>query len=111
MLSTLVSCISSGHVGRVMRRVTSHGLANAQDPAVVEQLRVKFPQRCHNLPISVPKVAAIESFGGLRESLLSLEPGTSPRSGGMRPEYLAAMGEMLEPAKVELLERFDSTAD
>ena len=98
--------MGEGKVGKAMRRVTSHGLADPQDPSVVRQLREKFPSRQQELPASVPKVAPIESFRGLRETLLALEPGTSPGSGGMRPEYLVALGERMEDEEVEVLERF-----
>ena len=54
----------------------------------------------------MPKVAPLESFRGLRETLLALEPGTSPGSGGMRPEFLVALGERMEDEEVEVLERF-----
>ena len=48
----------------------------------------------------------IESFRGLKESLLSLEPGKSAGSGGMKPEFLAALGEQLSESGLELLEQF-----
>ena len=56
-----------------MNRVTSHGLASADDPAVRNQLQQKFPDRVDVLPDTVPKVKPIEAFGGLRESLLKQE--------------------------------------
>ena len=51
-------------------------------------------------------MSPIDSFQDLKESLLSLEPGKSPGSGGMRPEYLVALGERLEPEEIILLEQF-----
>ena len=101
--------IHAGQIGRGMRRVTSNGVANAHDPQVKEQLRRKFPVREENMPASVPKVNPIESFSSLRESLLSLEPGKSPGSGGMRPEYLQVLGERMEDEEIALLEQFALT--
>ena len=96
----------AGQVRRSMRRGTSHGLADSHSPQVLQQMQVKFPARNDPLPATVPKLAPIDSFSQLRETLLSLEPGTSPGSGGCRPEYLVALGEKLEDREVELLEAF-----
>ena len=54
----------------------------------------------------MPKLAPMDSFSQLREDLLSLEPGTSPGSGGCRPEYLVALGERMEDREIERLEAF-----
>merc|ERR1711867_61898 len=101
----VLALLGEGKVGKAMRRVTSHGLADPQDPDVARQLREKFPDRQQELPASVPRVARIEAFRGLRETLLALEPGTSPGSGGLRPEFLVALGESMEDEEVEVLER------
>ena len=100
--------IQAGQVGRAMNRVTSHGLASADDPEVKRQLKSKFPDRQDILPASVPLVRPIDSFQDLRECLLTLETkrGTSPGSGGMRPEYLVALGERMEARELEDLEAF-----
>ena len=89
-----------------MRRGTSNGLADSHSPEVLQQLRVKFPTRNDPLPAAVLKLAPIDSFSQLRETLLSLEPGTSPGSGGCRPEYLVALGEKMEDREIERLEAF-----
>ena len=102
----VLGLIRGGQLGRAARRVTSHGVADAHDPVVLQQLREKFPEKQHDLPTSVPKVAAVTSFSCLQESLLALDPGTSPGSGGCRPEYLTALGERMEPQDLELLEQF-----
>ena len=102
----VLGLFSSGQIGRGMRLVTSHGLADPQDPGVRAELQQKFPDRRYPLPDAVPKIKPIEKFRGLRESLLSLQPGTSPGSGGMRPEYLIALGERLEQTDLDLLEEF-----
>ena len=69
----------AGKVGQGMRRVVSHGVANSQDDTVRAELQEKFLPRRHPMPASVQKTRPIESFCGLQESLLSLEPA-SPRA-------------------------------
>ena len=102
----VLGLMSSGQVGKAVQRVTSNGIADPRDSSVLNQLKAKFPQRRDRLPQSVPKVAPIESFKGLRESLLSQEPGKSPGSGGMRPEYLVVLGEKLEDQDISIFEKF-----
>ena len=51
-----------------------------------------------------PKIKPIDSFKDLRTSLLSLNPGTAPGSGGLRNEYLTALGERMEDRELQLLE-------
>ena len=96
----------AGQVRRSMRRGTSHGLADSHAHQVLQQVRIKFPTRNDPLPAAVPRLKPIDSFSQLRETLLSLEPGTSPGSGGCRPEYLVALGERMEDREIELLEAF-----
>lgn len=102
----VLGLLRAGQLGRGMRRITSFGVADAHNPALLQQLREKFPPRQFKLPASVPKVAPVRSFSCLKEVLLSLEPGTSPGCGGCRPEYLKALGERMEQQEVELLEQF-----
>ena len=104
----VVSLIEAGQVSRAMQRMTSHGLADMADPAVLTQLQDKFPARQDTLPPSVPSYAPIDSFIGLREKLLSMDTnrGSSPGCGGMRPEFLAALGDRLEDGELENLEIF-----
>ena len=102
----VMGMFTKGKVGQGMRRVVSHGVADSQDEAVKAELQEKFLPRRHPMPISVKEVEPIESFRGLRESLLSLEPGKSPGCGGMRPEYLIALGDRLDDRGMMLLEKF-----
>ena len=97
---------AEGRVGKGMSRIRGHGVADSHDPAVKEQLQRKFLPRHQALPDTVLQLSPIDSFLGLKESLLSLEPGKSPGSGGMRPEYLIALGERLEGPELALLEKF-----
>ena len=102
----VLGLITTGQVSKATDRVVSHGVADVQDSSVLDQLKAKFPIRRNSLPISVPKVSPIDSFTGLRQSLLALEPGKSPGSGGMRPEYLVALSERMEEEELRLLEEF-----
>ena len=104
----VVSLIEAGQVSRAMQRINSHGLADISKPSVLTQLQEKFPARRDVLPSSVPNLSPIDSFVGLRESLLAMDAnrGSSPGSGGMRPEYMAALGDRLEDTEMECLEDF-----
>ena len=95
--------MSSGQVSKAMNRVTSHGIANAHDPYIQAQLQQKFPPASHPLPALVPKCAPVDRLPDLRPTLLSLQPGVSPGSGGLRNEYLVALGERLEDQEVTIL--------
>ena len=55
--------------------MVSHRVADAEDPVVLAQLRRKFPPKQHQLPATVPKVAAINAFEGFNEVLLTARPG------------------------------------
>ena len=87
--------ISTGKLGQGIKKVISPGLADIKDPRVWEELQRKFLTNRQPLLASVSKVSPIDSFYNLKESLLSLEQGKSPGSGGCRPEYLLALGERL----------------
>ena len=70
----VVGLIKNGQLGRGINRVISPGLADAEHPLVLQQLRVKFPDRQDQLPASVPLLTPIDSFPSLREKLLALNP-------------------------------------
>ena len=70
------------------------------------QLAEKFPSRQRPLPDSVPNLKPIDSFRNLRGSLLSLNPGTAAGAGGIRNEYLVALGEKLEDQELRHFEEF-----
>ena len=67
--------IRDGQVSQAMRRITSYGVADINNPAVMLELKEKFPPRRHELPATIQKVSPVDSFPELRENLLSLEPG------------------------------------
>ena len=81
----VVGLITSGQISKAMNRVSSHGIADMNDPALRSQIERKYPKKIHNLSATIPKMKPIDKFRDLRQSLLSLEPGTAPGSGGMRP--------------------------
>ena len=102
---TLAS-FSEGQIGRGLQRLTSPGLANAQDPEVQDLLRVKYPPRVRDLPETVVRGQAVESLRGLREALVKLQRGVAPGCGGCRNEYLSLLGERLEEGDMQLFEEW-----
>ena len=102
----VIGLIEAGQLGKAMGRVTSHGLGDIRDQAVKDQLAQKFPPRQRPLPEIVSNIKPIDSFKNLRGSLLSLNPGTAAGSGGLRNEYLVALGEKMQDQEVNLLEEF-----
>ena len=58
------------------------------DPAVRDALQSKYKDRGRELPPTVTKGECLSSIGGLRETILGLEPGVSPGFGGLRNEHL-----------------------
>ena len=102
----VIGLIEAGQLGKAMGRVTSHGLGDIREQAVKDQLSEKFPPRQRPLPDTVSNIKPIDSFRNLRSSLLSLNPGTAAGSGGLRNEYLVAMGERMEDQELYLLEEF-----
>ena len=102
----VIALIQAGLLSKAMNRVTSHGLGNLSDPSTILQLSKKFPQRSRPLPEAVSIVKPIDGFKGLRETLLSLNSGTAPGAGGLRHEFLHALGERMEDEEIKLLEDF-----
>ena len=102
----VLGLIEQGQLGRAMGRVTSHGLGDISNNTIKEQLTQKFPPRWRPLPASVSKVNPVDSFRSLRDSFLSLDPGTAPGSGGLRNEYLFALGERMEDEEIKMFEEF-----
>ena len=78
--------ISGGQIGKAMRRLLSNGVASVDDPAVLQQLKEKYPERSRPLPESVGYGDAIPSMSGLREQLTSLKDGSAPGCGLWRSE-------------------------
>ena len=102
----VLALISSGQISRAMQRVTSHGLASMDDPAIRQQMESKYPARGHPMPESVPKHSPVDHLRGMRDSLKALSPGSAPGCGGMRPEHLQVVGHKLEEEDMRKLEEF-----
>ena len=83
-----VNLIAKGRVSKAMNRINSHGLASMLDPVVMQQVNAKYPKTGRPLPASVTRGKPAENLKGLRDSLLGLETGKSPGTGGLRSEYL-----------------------
>ena len=82
---------SKGDISRAVSRLTSHGVADLDDPLIMEQLRRKHPPRRFDLPDKVKFSQPVTDLGGLRENWLQLVRGVAPGSGGMRPEFLTVL--------------------
>ena len=103
---SVVGLIEAGQLGKAMGRVTSFGLGDLRKQEVKDQLMEKFPPRQRTLPDTVAKIRPIDSFRNLRGSLLALNPGTAAGAGGIRNEYLIALGERMEDHEMKLFEEF-----
>ena len=68
-------------------------------------LRSKFVERVRPLPNSVFQGQAVDEVGGLRELFGDLERGKAAGPGGMRPEFLVVLGQVLGEEDMERLER------
>ena len=80
--------MSKGQVGRGARRITSNGVASTSDPWTLAALLTKYVARTREIPGSVSCSQCVDNLDGLRETILDLEPGVSPGTGGMKNEYL-----------------------
>ena len=100
----VLDLVARGQVGRAAARIKSHGVASMASPGVREALRSKFPARERNLPDTVTRGQIVDNLNGLRESLVSLELGSSPGVGGMRPEFLVTLGKLMGEEDMARLE-------
>ena len=98
-----------GAFGRAMRQLHSHGVADATDPAVVEQLRAKHPQRgelCGD-DMSVPRPEEYDQprahppsstdrivvpLEALKKRMLGAKPSKGQGPDGMYNEHLWMLG-------------------
>ena len=102
----VVGLINAGKISKALQRVTSCGVASAEDPAVLAILQSKYPARGRPLPVRVSRGQCVDNLAGLRDSLLKLEPGVSPGTGGMKAEYLTVLAQRLEDEEMALMEEF-----
>ena len=58
------------------------------------------------MPEELPRSSPIEHLRGLRETLLGLDKTTSPGTGGLRPEFLVTMAELMDANQMAQLEDF-----
>ena len=65
-------------------RLNINGLANMSDPAVIEQMRRRYPYRNRRLPVTGEKKQCLDGLGGLKDDLKGLERSVAPRIGGLR---------------------------
>ena len=89
-----------------MDRISSYGVADMECPEVRDMVAAKYPERKMDLPAILPKDSPVDNLNDLKEALLSLGRGVSPGCGGLRPEFLTTLAEVMEPAQMTLLEDF-----
>ena len=68
--------------------MNSFGVANLEDPSVMDQMVQKHPERWTPAQDFIKLGTPIDNLRCLRERLLALKTGGSPGSGGLRAEYL-----------------------
>ena len=98
--------LSKGLISKAVRRINSYGIGNMEDPAVLQQMEAKYPERGHPLPTEVSRGQCVDNLRGLRGVLLDLNAGVSPGTGGMGPEYLTCLAEVWGEEQMDLLEQF-----
>ena len=69
-------------------------------------LRSKYLARRRLLPPSVSRGQCVDNLAGLRESMLSLESGVAPGTGGMRNEFLTTLAEVWSDEEMARMEEF-----
>ena len=103
---TVLALLKRGQISRAVRRICSHGLANADDPLVQAALQAKYTERGRDLPSHVYKGQCLDRLEGLKEDLIGLDIGVAPGFGGLRNEHLKCLGEVWDARKVVCLEAF-----
>ena len=103
---TVLALLKRGQISRAVRRICSHGLANADDPHVQAALQAKYTERGRDLPSHVYKGQCLDRLEGLKEDLIGLDIGVAPGFGGLRNEHLKCLGEVWDARKVVCLEAF-----
>ena len=53
-------------------RLNINGLANMSDPAVIEQMRRRYPFRKRRLPVTGENKQCLDGLGGLKDDLKGL---------------------------------------
>ena len=97
---------AKGQVSRGVGRISSLGIADMKDEGVRAALSAKYPARGRPLPDTVRKDSPVSNLAGLKDSLLKLEKGVSPGSGGLRPEFLRTIAEVMDEQQMGLLQSF-----
>ena len=98
--------LAKGQISKAVSRLTSHGVADTRDPAVMAGLRTKYVARGRELPATVTLGQPVDRVVGMKETLLNLGTGTSPGTGGMRGEFLTCLAEVWQEGEMARLEDF-----
>ena len=83
--------LAKGQISKAVSRLTSHGVADTRDPAIMAGLKSKYVARSRELPATVTVGQPVDGVYGLKEHLLNLPTGTAPGMGGMRGEFLTCL--------------------
>ena len=103
---TAVDLISKGQISKAVSRISINGVADINDPDIMEQLRQKYPQRGRVMPARVEKKKCVDGLGGLRDDLKSLDRGVAPGCGGLRNEFLKVLADKMTQEQMQLMETF-----
>ena len=49
----VVKLLAKGQISRAVRMINKHGVANIEDPLIMDQLRAKYPDRTSPLPARI----------------------------------------------------------
>ena len=74
------------------------------DPAVIEQMRRRYPYGKRRLPVTGEKEQCLNGLGGLKDDLKGLERSVAARIEGLRNQYLVVLTEKMTQYQMELLE-------
>ena len=98
--------LAKGQISKAVSRLTSHGVADTRDPAIMAGLKSKYVARSRELPATVTVGQPVDGVYGLKEYLLNLPTGTAPGMGGMRGEFLTCLAEVWQEGEMAKLEDF-----
>ena len=104
----VVKLLAKGQISRAVRMINSHGVANIEDPLIMDQLRAKYPDRTSPLPPArITKAEPVlPLLRGIRESFKTQDKAVAPGTGGLRTEYLVVLGETMDGTQIALMEEF-----
>eukprot|EP00873_Tetraselmis_striata_P018023 jgi/Tetstr1/438287/TSEL_026854.t1 len=97
---TVVALVEDGELSRAAGRLTSKGMGDLSDPAILVQLRDKHPSRSHPIPDAAYDIPADEAAMtvDMRVPYQQLKQHVAAGPSGMRNEYLRCLVGEYAPA-------------